>query len=95
MNWRVNRIELEQGVVMLDCPGLCWDTFPALAEGLQQEWELGLVDKEWGADRQSWLLEFEGSQLRLEYEHYSGCWLAAVQPADREVVIWLGRQHKD
>jgi len=38
MNWRVNRIELEQGVVMLDCPGLCWDTFPALAEGLLQEW---------------------------------------------------------
>lgn len=94
MNWRVNRVEAEQGVVLLDCPALCWDNFPALAEALLQGWELRLQGKEWGADRHSWLLEFEGSQLRLEYEHHGGCWLAAVQPADREVVLWLGRQHQ-
>ncbi|WP_339013058.1 DUF3630 family protein [Aeromonas popoffii] len=93
MDWRVTRTDTESAVLMLDCPGLCWDTFPALAEALLQDWELRLLDREWGADRHGWLLEFEGSQLRLEYEHHSGCWLTAVQPVDREVLFWLGCQH--
>ena len=95
MNWRVTQIDTESAVLMLACPTLCWDNFPLLAEALLQEWELSVIDKEWGADRHSWLLEFEGSQLRLEYEHHSGCWLAAVHQADREVVLWLGQSHKD
>ena len=94
MNWRVTQIDTESAVLMLACPALCWDNFPLLAEALLQEWELGVLEREWGADRHSWLLEFEGSQLRVEYEHHSGCWLAAVHQADREVVLWLGRQHR-
>ncbi|MGY3944396.1 DUF3630 family protein [Aeromonas tecta] len=94
MNWRITQINTESAVLMLDCPGLCWDNFPTLAETLLQEWELRPLERDWGADRHSWLLEFEGNQLRLEYEHHSGCWLEAVRPADREVLLWLGRQHK-
>jgi len=58
-----------------------------------QEWELVALEREWGADRHGWLLEFEGSRLRLEFEHHSGCWLAAVQPADIEALLWLARQY--
>lgn len=94
MHWRVTQIDEEAGVLTLSCPGLCWDNFPALAEALVQGWELASLERDWGADRHSWLLEFEGSQLRLEYEHHSGCWLEAVRPADREVALWLGRQHR-
>lgn len=93
MNWRVMQTDREAGVVLLACLGLDWDSFPALAEALLQEWELAALEREWGADRHSWLLEFEGSRLRLEYEQHSGCWLEATHPDDREVVLWLGHQH--
>ncbi|MGL5326350.1 MAG: DUF3630 family protein [Aeromonas sp.] len=95
MSWQIKQIDSEAGVVTLDCPALDWDMFPALAKALLQEWELVVLERECGADRHSWLLEFEGSWLRLEYEHYSGCWLTAVHPADREVLFWLAEQHKD
>lgn len=93
MNWRVTQTDREAGVVLLACPGLDWDSFPALAKELVEGWELIPLEQEWGADRHSWLLEFEGSRLRLEYEQHSGCWLEATHPDDREVVLWLGRQH--
>lgn len=95
MTWRITQINTEPAVLMLDCPGLCWDNFPTLAEALLQAWELEPVERDWGADRHSWLLAFEGSPLRLEFEHHGGCWLSAVHQADNEVVLWLGRQHKD
>ncbi|MGY3902665.1 DUF3630 family protein [Aeromonas lusitana] len=94
MNWRITQIDTESAVLMLDCPGLCWDNFPTLAEALLQEWELESVERDWGADRHDWRVVFEGSPLRLEFEHHSGCWLSAVHPADRDVVLWLGRQHQ-
>ena len=94
MSWRVTQIDTESAVLMLACPGLCWDNFPALADALLQEWELDVLEREWGADRHSWLLAFEGSQLRLEFDHHGGCWLEALRPDDREVVLWLGRQHR-
>ena len=92
MNWRVTQTDREAGVVLLACPGLNWDSFPVLAKELVEGWELIPLEREWGADRHSWLLEFEGSRFRLEYEHYSGCWLAAVQPDDAEALLWLARQ---
>ena len=95
MNWRVTQVDAESAVLLLTCPGLCWDNFPALAEELVEGWELIPLEREWGADRHSWLLEFEGSRFRLEYEHYSGCWLAAVQPDDAEALLWLARQSRE
>ncbi len=94
MTWQVTAMDEEAGVLTLDCPGLCWDNFPTLAEALVQGWELTALERDWGADRHSWLLEFEGSPLRLEFEHHGGCWLEVVHPVDREVVLWLGRQHR-
>lgn len=93
MNWQVMGIDEGAGVLTLDCPGLDWDSFPVLAETLVREWELELVERDWGADRHSWQLAFEGSPLRLEYAHHSGCWLEAVYPGDGEVVLWLGHRH--
>ncbi|MGL6349382.1 MAG: DUF3630 family protein [Aeromonas sp.] len=95
MSWQIKQIDNEAEVVILDCPMLDWDNFPVLAELLLEGWELHLRERESGADRHSWRLAFEGSLFRLEYEHYSGCWLAAEQPVDWQVLQWLARQHKD
>lgn len=95
MNWRVVGIDEAAGVLTLDCQGLDWDSFPVLAEELVEGWELIPLEREWGADRHSWLLAFEGSRLRLEYEQHSGCWLAAVQPDDAEALLWLARQSRE
>ncbi|PJG59894.1 DUF3630 family protein [Aeromonas cavernicola] len=95
MNWRIIETDPTTGVILLTCPALAWDNFPALAPQLLAAWELELLEQESGADRHSWRVAFEGSQLRLEYDHYSGCWLDAVLPEDREVLYWLARQHKD
>lgn len=40
MNWRVTQVDAESAVLLLTCPGLCWDNFPALAEALVEGWEL-------------------------------------------------------
>ncbi|MGL4250998.1 MAG: DUF3630 family protein [Aeromonas sp.] len=95
MSWQIKQIDSEAGIVTLDCPALDWDSFPLLAQALLREWELGSLGQDVGADRHSWLLAFEGSQFRLEYDHYSGCWLAAVHPGDWEALLWLVKQHKD
>lgn len=95
MSRQIKQIDSEAGIVTLDCPALDWDSFPLLAQALLREWELGSLGQDAGADRHSWLLAFEGSQFRLEYDHYSGCWLAAVHPGDWEALLWLAQQHKD
>ena len=95
MSWQIKQVDNEAGVVTLDCPALDWDTFPVLAQALLREWELQPLEQDAGADRHSWLLEFEGSRFRLEYEHYSGCWLAAVQPDGAEALLWLARQSRE
>ncbi|WP_299574132.1 DUF3630 family protein [Shewanella goraebulensis] len=47
-------------------------------------------ERQWGADRHQWLLNFEGSQLWLNYEFYGDiCWLATETQADVEVLSYL------
>ena len=48
----------------------------------------GGTEREWGriATAGCWSLK---AAFGLEYEHYSGCWLAAVQPDDAEALLWL------
>lgn len=49
-----------------------------------------LIEKQWGADRHQWLLEFESSQLQLHYEFYGDiCWLSTEREDEFEVLIYL------
>ncbi|MGI2183491.1 DUF3630 family protein [Shewanella oncorhynchi] len=67
-----------------------FDRFADFAEPLAAALDCTVRERQWGADRHQWLLEFEGSQLWLNYEFYGNiCWLSTEREADFEVVEYL------
>jgi len=67
-----------------------FEQFPQLAMQLCQRLDLQVRERNWGADRHQWLVEFEGTLLWLQFEFYSGsCWLSCQQPQDFEVLQYL------
>ena len=67
-----------------------FDCFADFAEPLAAALDCTVRERQWGADRHQWLLEFEGSQLWLNYEFYGNiCWLSTEREADFEVLEYL------
>ena len=67
-----------------------FDRFADFAEPLVAALDCHVRERQWGADRHQWLLEFEGSQLWLNYEFYGNiCWLSTEREADFEVLEYL------
>lgn len=67
-----------------------FDHFTDFAEPLVAALDCHVRERQWGADRHQWLLEFEGSQLWLNYEFYGNiCWLSTEREADFEVLEYL------
>lgn len=67
-----------------------FERFADFAEPLSQALDSSIIERQWGADRHQWLLEFEGSQIWLHYEFYGGsCWLATLRPTDFDVLEYL------
>ncbi|MBZ6072737.1 DUF3630 family protein [Aeromonas schubertii] len=90
--WHLDKQDPVSGSLLLTHPGLDEAGFPALAPALLAAWELRLVEREQGADRHCWVVDFEGSKLLLQYEHYGEvCWLEVCHPDDRPLLDWLAR----
>lgn len=67
-----------------------FDRFADFAEPLAAALDCTVRERQWGADRHQWLLEFEGRQLWLSYEFYGNiCWLSIEREADFEVLEYL------
>lgn len=67
-----------------------FDCFADFAEPLAAALDCTVRERQWGADRHQWLLEFEGSQLWLNYEFYGNiCWISTEREADFEVLEYL------
>ncbi|KFZ36752.1 hypothetical protein HR45_14105 [Shewanella mangrovi] len=67
-----------------------FDDFEPLAAALCQAMDLRVLEKQWGADRHQWLVEFEGSRLWLNFELYGRCcWLNSENADDVEVLSYL------
>ena len=67
-----------------------FDCFADFAEPLAAALDCTVRERQWGADRHQCLLEFEGSQLWLNYEFYGNiCWLSTEREADFEVLEYL------
>lgn len=67
-----------------------FDAFDELATALCAAMDLRVLERQWGADRHQWLVEFEGSRLWLNFELYGRCcWLNSENLADVDVLQYL------
>ncbi|NKF52218.1 DUF3630 family protein [Shewanella sp. WXL01] len=67
-----------------------FDRFEQFAEPLAKALDCQILQRQWGADRHQWRLDFESCALTLEYEFYGNvCWLKAEREQDFEVVSYL------
>lgn len=87
---KLNAIQLDRAALSLSVSGdIDFDHFEAFAEPLAQALDC-VRERQWGADRHQWLLEFEGTPLWLNYEFYGNiCWLSVEREADVEVLEYL------
>ncbi|OAN19183.1 aminopeptidase [Photobacterium jeanii] len=86
----VRRLDLASGHLMLIGPDFDFDSFAAMAEALLLQIDATVVEKELNADLHVWLIDFEGCQLLLKGEHYSGAvWIEAMSTRDNETLAFI------
>lgn len=88
---KLNAIQLDRSALSLSVSGdIDFDHFEVFAEPLARALDCRVRERQWGADRHQWLLEFEGTPLWLNYEFYGNiCWLSVEREADVEVLEYL------
>lgn len=87
----IDAISLDKNALSLSITAdLDFERFADFAEPLVAALDCTVRERQWGADRHQWLLEFEGTQLWLNYEFYGNiCWLSAEREADFDVLEYL------
>ncbi|QSX40613.1 DUF3630 family protein [Shewanella cyperi] len=88
---RLQQVWLDNDAGTLQIRGeINFDDFAAFAEPLVESLDCRVLERQWGADRHQWLLDFEGCQLWLNYEFYGDvAWLASDRAEDIEVLAFL------
>ena len=84
MSWNLTTPLTAEGYLMLAHPAVNFENFPSLAAQLVTQLQLRICEQYWGADRHSWVLEYCGVNLLLEFEELSACtWLTVAREADQ------------
>ena len=93
---KLNAIKLARETLSLSVlADIDFEQFELFAEPLAAAIDCRVVEKQWGADRHQWLLEFEGSHIQLHYEFYGDiCWLATEREDEFEVLVYLAELMK-
>ena len=69
-----------------------FDHFDGFATALAAMLDCQVLERQWGADRHQWLLDFEGSRVWLHYEFYGDiCWLSVEHDSEFEILQFLHR----
>ena len=67
-----------------------FEAFELFAEPLTAAIDAAVIERQWGADRHQWLLDFEGTHIQLNYEFYADvCWLSVERDDEFEVLEFL------
>ncbi|MGI2170037.1 DUF3630 family protein [Shewanella sp. MF05960] len=67
-----------------------FEQFELFAEPLATALDCDIRERQWGADRHQWLLNFEGCPVWLHYEFYGDiCWLSVDNANDVDVLGFL------
>lgn len=87
----IHGIELDKNALSLAINAdIDFDHFDAFAEPLAAALDCTVRERQWGADRHQWLLDFEGCQLWLHFEFYGDiCWICVDRADDLEVLAYL------
>jgi hypothetical protein len=87
----ITSVQLNQQALSLHIEAdIDFDAFDAFAEPLALALDCQVRERQWGADRHQWLLDFEGSPLWLNYEFYGDiCWLSTQNDAEFDVLQYL------
>ncbi|MCH1931430.1 DUF3630 family protein [Shewanella sp. A25] len=88
---KLQAIHLDKNALSLSVSAdIDFDHFEAFAEPLAKALDCRVRERQWGADRHQWLLEFEGCLLWLNFEFYGNiCWLSVERETDFEVLEYL------
>ncbi|UCX03362.1 DUF3630 family protein [Shewanella glacialimarina] len=79
-----------ENLSLLISANINFEQFADFAEPLAAALDCQIRERQWGADRHQWLLDFEGSQLWLHYEFYGDiCWLSTERQDEFDVLVYL------
>lgn len=93
---KLNAIKLDQPTLSLSVQAdIDFEQFDQFAEPFAKAIDCRVVEKQWGADRHQWLLEFDGSHIQLHYEFYGDiCWLSTDREDEFDVLVYLAELMK-
>lgn len=93
---KLNAITLDHETLSLSVQAdIDFELFAQFAEPFAQVIDCRVLERQWGADRHQWLLEFEGSLLQLHYEFYGDiCWLSVERKDEFDVLVYLAELMK-
>lgn len=67
-----------------------FEQFGLFAEPLTKAMDCRVIERQWGADRHQWILDFEATRIELHYEFYGDiCWLSVDSEQDVPVLQYL------
>ncbi|GAL07785.1 aminopeptidase N [Photobacterium aphoticum] len=86
------RVDLASRVLEIDAPAFDFDSFAEVATPLLHGLGMTVLSQELNADLHVWLVDFEGCQLLLKGEHYSGLlWLEGLADSE-DTLAYLAQQ---
>lgn len=95
MNWTLATQQATDNILMLEHAGLNFENFTTLAPTLVELLDARLCDKNWGADRHAWVLEYQDINLLFEFEDYTAsAWLAVAREEDQGILVEIAAKLK-
>lgn len=95
MNWTLATQQATDNILMLEHAEVNFENFTALAPSLVAVLDARVCDKNWGADRHAWVLEYQDINLLFEFEDYtSSAWLAVAREEEQGILVEIAEKLK-
>jgi len=87
MTWKLAALQATDNILMLEHDALSFENFTSLAPKLVSVLDARVCDKNWGADRHAWVLEYQNINLLFEFEDYTcSAWLAVAREEEQGIL---------
>ncbi|CED58110.1 Putative uncharacterized protein [Moritella viscosa] len=93
MNWTLAAQQATDNILMLEHDAVSFENFTTLAPKLVTLLDARVCDKNWGADRHAWMLEYKDINLLFEFEDYTcSAWLAVTREEDQGIFAEIAKK---